>query len=371
MRLCFVALNAYPLLTGKHSQSVVGPTVHSVLLAKEFVRHGFQVSLITYNYGRTSIERKYGIDVIKAYRERSSSNKLLKALYMWKAMVEANADIYIHTGSGEVTLFCRILRRKSILEIASDAAVLKELVDPENREFHRPRFSMSEFFHQLDIIFANRIIVQNEFQRRMLKQNYKKDGALIKMPFPLSSREKSEKEKPPFVLWIGAIADVKQPQLFLKLSESVPEARFQMIGGHSSGNKKLYEKIKRNSQGIPNLDFLGSVPFDEIDRYFRQASILVNTSKFEGFPHAFIQAWMHYVPVVSLNSDPDEIICRHELGFHSKSFDRMVDDVKVLIESEYLRDRIGQNGRQYVEREHDMNWAIQEYIQTVNSLTKS
>jgi glycosyltransferase involved in cell wall biosynthesis len=368
MRICFVALDAYPLLIGGNPKSVVGPAVHSVLLAKEFVKHGFQVSLITYNYGKAPVERVNGIELIKAHRAYSYLNKVSKAFHIWKAMLRANANIYIHCGNLPVSLFCRMFRRKSIYEIASNALSLRELIDPENKEFHRPRFSIAEFFHQLDIILADNIIVQNEFQRRMLEQNYGKDSTLVKMPFPLSEKGELRKEKPPVILWVGAMADVKQPRLFLQLSQKIPEARFQMIGGYSLGNEALYEEIRCESQEISNLEFVGPVPFYEINEYFKRASILVNTSKFEGFPNAFLQAWMFCSPVVSLNADPDEIICRENLGFHSKNFDQLINDIRILMENEPLRKQIGMRARQYVEKNHDVAIVIETYANFLLSL---
>jgi glycosyltransferase involved in cell wall biosynthesis len=173
-----------------------------------------------------------------------------------------------------------------------------------------------------------------------------------------------EKANPPIVLWVGAMAEVKQPELFVRLAEAIPEARFQMIGGHS-GNQEFYDGIKENSKRIPNFEFLGVIPFNEIDEYFSRASILVNTSMFEGFPHAFIQAWMHYVPVVSLNADPDELLCKKGLGFRSKTFDQLIEDVKTLLHDEALREEMGVNGRKYVEREHDIVENIREYIKVL------
>jgi glycosyltransferase involved in cell wall biosynthesis len=71
---------------------------------------------------------------------------------------------------------------------------------------------------------------------------------------------------------------------------------------------------------------------------------------------------MHYVPVVSLNADPDELICEKKLGFHSKTFDQLVEDVKILLKDEQLRQKMGKNSRQYVEQEHDISNIIKEYI---------
>jgi glycosyltransferase involved in cell wall biosynthesis len=214
---------------------------------------------------------------------------------------------------------------------------------------------------------ADVIIVQNEYQREMLKKNFGKKGLLIKTPFPLSERGMPEKANPSIVLWVGAMAEVKQPELFVKLAEAIPEAKFQMIGGHSS-NQELYNKIKECSKKISDLEFLGVIPFHEINDYFSRASILVNTSMFEGFPHAFIQAWMNYAPVISLNSDPDGILCRYKIGFHSKTFNQLVEDVKILLNNEKLREEMGVNGRKYVEREHDLTHIVHEYIKLFNRI---
>jgi glycosyltransferase involved in cell wall biosynthesis len=363
VKICFVALTAYPLLTGGKPKYVVGPDVNSFILAKELVKRGFQVSFITYDYGGAPVEYASGMEIVKTYREGSHLNKVLKAFHIWKAIKKVKARVYVHSGSLCISLFCRLLRKKNIYEVASDALTTKELIDPKSLEFHRPRFSLTELFHQLDIKLADIIIVQNEFQREMLKQNYHKDGILIKMPFPICEQDMPEKKKPLIVLWVGSMADVKQPELFLKMAEAIPEAEFQMIGGYTSSNQELYRKIRRESQRISNLEFLGPIPFYEVNRYFKRASLLVNTSKFEGFPHAFIQAWMHSLPVVSLNADPDEIICKYKLGFHSKNFNQLVKDVKNLLRNEPPRDQMGENAREYVEREHDIRKTIKKYIE--------
>jgi glycosyltransferase involved in cell wall biosynthesis len=85
---------------------------------------------------------------------------------------------------------------------------------------------------------------------------------------------------------------------------------------------------------------------------YRRAGILVNTSESEGFPNTFLEAWSNYVPVVSLKWDPDEIICRHKLGFHSKDANQMKLDIIRLMNDGKLARELGLNGRRYVETHH-------------------
>ena len=373
IKICFVALGAYPLLSGKNPKDVQGPDVHQVILAKELIKHDFKITFITCNEGGEPVEQINGIDVIKihedVYRLRML-NIISRVFRIWNAMRKAKARIYFHIGGVAISLFCRLTRKKFICDIASDALVNRDLVTKKIREFSQSKFSFGTFGNWLDIKLADAIIVQNKYQETMLKKNFGKDGFLIKMPFPLTEQGMPEKANPPIVLWVGAMAEVKQPELFVRLAEAIPEARFQMIGGHS-GNQEFYDRIKEKSKRIPNFEYFGVIPFHEVNEYFSRASILVNTSMFEGFPHAFIQAWMHYVPVVSLNADPDELLCKTGLGFRLKTFDQLVEDVKTLLKDEALREEMGVNGRKYVEREHDITKNIREYINVFEYVMRS
>ena len=371
IKICFVALSAYPLLAGKKPKNVIGPDVHQAILAKELIKHNFKITFIAYNEGGEPVEYINGIEIIKIHEDvcrLKVLNIISKVFHIWDAMRKANARIYVHTGGVTTSLFCRLTRKKFVCDIASDALVNRDLVTKKIREFSQSKFSFGTFGNWLDIKLADAIIVQNKYQETMLKKNFGKDGFLIKMPFPLTEQGMPEKANPPIVLWVGAMAEVKQPELFMKLAEAIPEARFQMIGGHSAGNQELYDGIKESSERLPNLDFMGVVPFHEINEYFSQASILVNTSMFEGFPHAFIQAWMNYTPVVSLNADPDELICEKRLGFHSKTFNQLVEDVKTLLKDEQLFEEMGRNARQYVEKEHDITNIIGKYIEVFDRI---
>lgn len=366
IKICFVALGAYPLLAGEKPKNVLGPDVHPVILAKELIKHNFKITFITCA-GEAPVKRINGIDVIKIHENLYGLrilNIILKVFRIWNAMRKANACIYVHRGgvAGVVSPFCRLMKKKFVCHIASDALVNRCLITKKINEFKGSIFRFGTFGQWLDIKLADVIIVQNEYQREMMKKKFGKDALLLKTPFPLSRRGTPKKANPPIVLWIGAMADVKQPELFVKLAESIPDGRFQMIGGHSN-NQELYDKIKERSKRISNFEFLGVIPFNEINKYFSRAAILVNTSMFEGFPHAFIQAWMHYVPVVSLNADPDELIYKNKMGFHSKTLNQLVEDVKRLLKNEQLREETGRNARQYVEREHDITNIIGEYIE--------
>lgn len=366
MRICFVSLNAYPLLTGINLGFVAGGAEKRlVILAKEVVKCGFEVYFITYGNGDDHIEYINGIKIIKVYRREDVHrfNALKKAIHIWNALKEAAADIYLESPglTGIVSLFCRLKRKVNILSIASDGYVTKQL-----KMKSKP---YSGWLLKLSIRLASDIVVQSDYQRNLLYENFGRESIVIKNPCPLYNDELPNKQLPPLILWVAELRRSKQAELFLELAKLIPEAQFEMIGGVALGEEEYYLSIQEAICHIPNLNFLGFIPQQSINQYYEQASILVSTSIVEGFPNTFLEAWATYTPVVSLNIDPDEIICRLKLGFHSRDFHRMVDDTKILLNNKDLRDEIGRNGRNYVEREHDIDTITNKYAILFRSTT--
>jgi glycosyltransferase involved in cell wall biosynthesis len=358
-KLCFVSLSSYPLLVGEDLGYVGGAEVQQVLLARELVKHGYQVTFITYGDEPSSAEHVGGIEVIKTYRREDATGLsfLVKARAVWRAMKKAGADIYFHEAGapGVVAIFCFLRRRKFLHYIPSDANVSRKLAQANVKLYQR-------IANWLDIKLADVVVCQSEFQKKTLEDNFSRKGLIIKNAFPVSEGPVPEKTLPPIVLWVATINEVKQPELFLKLAGALPEAKFQMIGGPGS-SVELYNRIREAAEKLPNLVFSGFIPFHQIDEYFKPASVFVSTSKYEGFSNTFIQAWMHYMPVVSLYSDPDDVIVKYKLGFHSETFDRLVADTKVLLANKKLREEMGENGRRYVTREHDIAAVVDTYME--------
>ena len=363
-KLCFVSLSSYPLLAGEDLGYVGGAEVQQVLLARELIKHNYQVTFVTYGNGSSSVEYLGGIEVIKTYKRENVAglSLLAKAGALWRAMKKAGADIYFHEAgaAGAVALFCFLRRRKFVHYIPSDANVSRELAQANVNLYQRVA-------NWLDIRLAEEVVCQSEFQKRKLEDNFGRRGRVIKNAFPISEGPVPEKTRPPVVLWVATINEVKQPELLIELAGALPEAKLQMVGGLGD-SEDFYNRIKEAAAKIPNLEFTGFVPFHRVEAYFKKASIFVSTSKYEGFSNTFIQAWANYMPVVSLYSDPDGIIGKHKLGFHAETFGRLVTDIKILLENQELREEMGGNGRRYVTREHDIATVVDKYMELFSRL---
>lgn len=365
--ICFFASSVYPMLSQTNISLVGGAEMQQILIARELRKKNFAVSFIVRDHGQKQVEVIEGIKIFKTFRYSSPVKVRYyyqKLRLIWNALKQANADIYYlreaGTPVGIMAFYCILKKKKFVYSLSSE-------MDVDGTYIKRAKFHEA-YLYKFGIKNANCVVVQTKKQQELLEKNFNKESIIVKNAYSLP-KEKPQKSIPATVLWVGTMKkELKKPELFIKLAKAIPNAKFQMVGGPMRGDPQYYEKIKKSTSKISNLDFIGFVPYQEIDQYFDQVSIFVNTSPKEGFPNTFLQAWAAYTPVISLNVDPDEVICKYKLGFHSKTFEKMIEDVKLLLKDEKLREEMGINGRKYVEREHDINKIVEEYIKVFEAL---
>ena len=363
LKICFISLGAYSMLSGTNEALIGGAELQQVLLAKELVKANADVTFVVFDHHQKSPSPEIinGIRIIKSYPvDTPSGIRFSKLYFVWKALDQANADIYfLRWGLAGITSFYSFFKNKKfIYSVASDSAIDRKLANPKFYNY---------YLNKLDIKRADVVIAQTIRQQEVLMRKIRRESILIKSMHILPDG-KPQKNAPSTILWVSTIRRIKQPELFLKLAKELPVYRFQMVGPPTWDSPEYSKEIQRLASEIPNLEFIGFVPYYEINLYFDRASIFVNTSSFEGFPNTFLQAWARYTPVISLNVDPDGTICKYKLGFHSKRFEQMVEDVKLLLNDERLREEMGMNGRKYVEREHDVKHIRQKYAKVFRGL---
>ena len=362
-KICFVALGAYSLLSKSEMQLVGGAELQQVLIAKSLLHKGYEVSFTVYDHGQDQFEVIDGIKILKSCKPKM--NFFRKPFFIIKTLFRLNADVYFVRGASRLTLlvalFCFLKKKNLVYSTAS-------IMDIELK-YIRKKFIFI-FIYKSFLKKLNRVIVQTKQQQELLKRYYDKASIVVKSGVIIHNK-KPKKLKPPVVLWVGTIKKLwKQPELFIKLAESIPNAKFIMIGGSSVEDRLYYEKVKEYSRSISNLEFLGFIPYHHIEKYFEFSSIFVDTSAVAGFPNTFLQAWANYTPVVSIGLDPDNLISKHELGFCSQNFDQMVKHVNILLTNNDLREKMGINCKKYVEKKHDIKKIINEYDKILEELIK-
>ena len=106
---------------------------------------------------------------------------------------------------------------------------------------------------------------------------------------------------------------------------------------HDSAVETYGEGVRAQAAAVPNLEFKGFLPLDQVEPWFDRARVLVNTSTYEGMPNTFLQAWARGVPVAAT--------VRAGVSLDFTDLDRLCSD------EAYWRARSAES-REWFEREH-------------------
>jgi glycosyltransferase involved in cell wall biosynthesis len=371
IKICLISEYAYSLLIGT-GRRVGGGEVQMVLLAKELAKRQYDVSFITFHKKSRLPEIIEDIKIYNPFDNKASSYMYLypqNVYYFLKILKTIDADIYIQKAktplTGAIYLYSK-LRNKSFIYLASsDDNVSRNLIIKGFKNF-------KNVFFKLGVKYCDYVVCQTDRQKELLYSSINKIGRVIKNIYIIDQKKYDRNNEDNLkVLWVGRLLKSKKPELFLQLAKNIPDFNFWIIGSPSDEEPVYYHKIKEESKKINNLEFIGFVPHNEIQRYYKKSSLLVNTSANEGFPNTFLEAWGNAIPVVSLGFDPDEIICKHKLGFHSINFNDLVKDTYTLLKNKSLRESMGLEAKNYVLREHNVDNIMDKYEEIFNEILKT
>lgn len=216
--------------------------------------------------------------------------------------------------TAEVIADCYRSKIRTVLCVASDDDLSGAYTPRDNRlnDYGTPRWKA-----WYAIEHADRIFVQTERQRALLRENFGREGQLVRNPVDVSATTREDwpaRSTREFVLWIGRSDTFhKRPLLMLDLARACPEIQFVMIVNKT--NPGVYEKLQRERP--ENVAIVERVPHHEIWDFYRRARVFVSTSVYEGFPNTFLQAAVSGVPVASLSVDPEGMLAGHDCGMYA------------------------------------------------------
>lgn len=349
--VCFIMPKAYPLFNAQVKTVFGGAEVDLYLLATELAKDkDFAVSFITADYGQPPIETIAGVQIVKSLDFKK--NALSGVIRIWRAIRQADADIYFQeaasAGTFLVALFCRMRGKMFAYRTANQG-------ECDGTYFWSNRLMGWMFAWALRR--AGLVFTQNEIDRTNLDSRYGVKAAVIRNGQHISDMITEKRE---FVLWVGRSTPLKRPELFVRLAKEFPAEKFVMICQQATGDAS-YEELAKKSEATANLTFIRRVNFDEVEKYFAQAKVFVNTSDSEGFPNVFVQACKCSAPILSLNVNPDGFLDKYNCGQScGGDFQKLIDSLKyMLAENRYIES--GNNARKYAEQNHDIKKIIEQY----------
>ncbi|HQU43857.1 MAG TPA: glycosyltransferase family 4 protein, partial [Pirellulales bacterium] len=254
----------------------------------------------------------------------------------------------------------------SLLMIQSDYDLL-----PQYRRGSRAVNLYAEPGHvcHYGLAHADLIVAQTVEQQMLLRERFERESTLVAQPIDLDQPAPEAPAELPerFVLWIGKADDYKRPYLCLELARLCAETPFVMIVNR--GQPEIYQSVVDRLP--PNVRLIEFVPFHLIEGYIRRATLLVNTSAYEGFPHVFLQAGKYGVPVVALSVDPDGLLSRHAGGVVAHdNLPAMAEAVGRLLSDDSERRRLGTNLQSYARSRHDAAEMAGELARAIEQLMR-
>lgn len=353
LKICIISEEANPYFKGKGGG---GAELQMTMLAKILSKRGHKLSFITFGKTDNFYEKIEDIDLYNPYYNKKSGYTHLSPLNLiryFKILKKIDADVYLQRAGPVSTLILGFTKKLFIFSVSDNATVSSHLKINKIKD-------LQYIFNILNLKLADCVCCQTEHQKKMLSENLPtKEGKVIKNIYIPSIHSDLNKEKQ--ILWVGRIIKSKSPEIFIELAKKLPNYTFKMIGDLSFGNEDYYNQISQEAKKVENLEFVGPVPREEIDKYYAESYVLVSTSTREGFPNIFLESWANKTPVISLKFDPDNIITRFNLGRCSKDFEELIENTRNIMENDDLRKKLGSNGFNYVKNEHNQDKIVQEY----------
>jgi glycosyltransferase involved in cell wall biosynthesis len=356
LRICFVSLNNYDALAGRKGH-VGGMETQFATLAGGLRDWGHRVSFVTWDVGQADGEICRGIQVFKTCRtdEGLAGLRFVHPRWtsLWRAMARADADVYCQGTAvgetGQVAAWCRRRDRRFLFLVLSDTDCSP--VPPGALPLrHR-------WLRRYGLRHAETIVAQTETQRGLITRQLMRDSALVPPPTvlppdPVAPRAGGR----PRLLWVGRFSPEKRMEWFLDLAYLLPEMDFDVLGAANRPTPYASELVRR-AAALPNVVLHGHVAHEAVADFYRRASLLALTSRFEGFPSTMMEAWSHGLPTIS-TLDPDGVVGRHGLGLVGDSLPALAAAARRLTGSpdEWLA--AARRAQAYVRQHHSVEAAV-------------
>lgn len=183
------------------------------------------------------------------------------------------------------------------------------------------------------------------------------------------------------ILYIGTIIRKKGvfelPNIFKLVRKQNPEAKLVLIGGDSGDiqteNTSTWEMVKKqfDDEDLKHVDYLGKIPYQEVQEYIRKANVCVFPTYAETLGMVTIESMAMNKAVV--NSDigwAQELMENTKSGFlvppynHKEFASRIIE----LLENEKKAIAIGRDARKFVESNFDIEEIVNKNIELYKSV---
>lgn len=314
------------LFVSSYLSNVRGSLCVSEKLANKLSFEGFQISLVS---------RK--------------KNKIIRLIDILTSLISTDSSIlHIDVYSGQAFIITevaswigRLLGKKLIFTLHGGA--LPDFYPKNTGRIRRA-------FNRADIITTPSRMLQQFFEEKGYKIRYIPNSVELKhFPYNRSS------VRPFSLLWVRAFDPIYNPllaiQILAKVREFYPETTLTMIGPDKGMMKEAKALIKElNLENF--VDITGPVANTELHKYYQTHAVFLNTTSYESFGVAVLEAAVCGIPIVSTRVGEIPLLWENGFemlmteGFSSSEF---CDKVSNLFSDDSLNKKLSMNAKRKAE----------------------
>jgi glycosyltransferase involved in cell wall biosynthesis len=409
LRVCIVALNAYPAVDPESGATVGGIETGAWTIARGLASQpDFDVHFVvrhTATIRRRTVDRVRIEPIIeRLHNVRRSVSQAVETCsrfpgirirrwspaLLWQIPVLAlarpfhrrtpfetklttlldtiDADVYVTLGNSGVSALVMETsaerNRQGILWFQAntdldDAVFAEEL--PAERTLNE--YGESPAALRTAIEKASTLIAQTQWQQDQALKQTGRESTIIRNPIDLSQWDASAlidtSEQTGGVLWIGRFDRFhKRPRLCLDVARQCPEIGFTLV--INRGDPDVEREIRSS---VPkNVRLVDYVPRDLMPGWFRDSRLFLSTGNpdFEGFPNVLLEAAASGTPIASLE-DFDGFLVRSGCGESAGGNAEVLSDiVRSLLSDSSKWDECSKRGQKYVRDHHSVNAVVEQ-----------
>jgi glycosyltransferase involved in cell wall biosynthesis len=360
-RICLHAPYLYPVTRGNAAEFAGGAEVMQWTLARGLARRGYDVTIVTCDFGQPAEETREGVHFLRTYRPQAGlpvvrffHPRLTRTV---AALRRADADVYLVQGAGQPAgLTADVARGRGaafLFLAAHDHDAVRSLPDlPSARD---------RWWYRRALRSAESVVAQTGVQQARFAAEFARASVVIPNPVAIPPHA-VDPGQAGAVVWIATYKATKRPEWFTALAAKLPEQRFVMYGVLPVPplRAEAYEAALAVARVSPNLEVRHDIVHHRLGEVFGAASLFVHTSPAEGFPNTFLEAWSFGVPGIT-TFDPDGVIARESLGEVVNDQQALAVAVRAWMVDPERRRAAGARARAYTLERHAEDAILDQY----------
>ncbi|MBU0763032.1 MAG: glycosyltransferase family 4 protein [Candidatus Altiarchaeota archaeon] len=173
------------------------------------------------------------------------------------------------------------------------------------------------------------------------------------------------------VAYVGSFSKANDPTVIVDSAREMGGDRVCYV---LAGDGELFDKVKKRSEGLPNVFFTGWLAKDEIYSLLKNSDVGVCAPAGEFFPNKAFTYMSYGLPLLSsCDGELRDVIEKNVMGlyFSQNDFRQLTKHIKTLVADKILHQRMSTNSKRVFDERFDADIIYSEYAGYLESVVQS